>query len=143
MPTDGVLATMAAMRALLLLSVLALGCPTPIAATVGTTCTNEGVGRCEADGGTRLLQCTGGRYEIYADCKGELGCRVSGDTVDCDTTGNSVGDRCPPTSEGLVRCDPDAGANILRCVSGSLVVEFPCEGGRVCGLTDAGLTCVY
>jgi hypothetical protein len=136
---------MRAMRlfALLLPLALLLGCPPPVTASVGGPCTSEGVGRCETDGGTRLLQCSGGAYVVYADCKGAKGCRIEGDTVDCDTSGNSVGDRCPPTSEGLVRCDPDAGSNILRCEGGTLRVEFPCENGRVCGLTDAGLTCVY
>ncbi len=62
--------------------------------------------------------------------------------AECDTSGNSVGDRCAPTSEGKVRCDPDGGLNILRCVEGSLAVIFECQAPTNCGINDAGLTCI-
>ena len=45
-------------------------------------------------------------------------------------------------TETKVRCDPDGGLNILRCVEGSLAVIFECEAPTSCGINDAGLTCI-
>ena len=118
-----------------------LGCPAAVPATIGATCRPENIGRCDTEA-PRLLQCTGGFFRLYADCKGPRGCSVAADTADCDTSGNSVGDRCAPTSEGKVRCDPDGGLNILRCNDGGLDVIFECTPPRICGINDAGLTCL-
>src|SRR5262245_54783988 len=128
------------MRWLVLLP-LFFACPQAPAPSVGTACTSENVGRCDADA-PRLLQCTNGAFRIYADCKGPNGCAVNSDTAECDTSGNSVGDRCAPTSEGKVRCDPDGGLNILRCIDGGLEVIFECPPPSACGINDAGLTCI-
>lgn len=129
-----------------LASFLLLACPVAPAPTAGSVCNAENIGRCDSMA-PRLLQCTiqedgGGYFRIYADCRGPKGCSVSDDTADCDTAGNSVGDRCPPTSEGKVRCDPDGGINILRCLDGGLDVIFECPQGSRCGFDDAGLTCI-
>ncbi len=119
-----------------------LGCPPPPDPTEGTKCTAENIGRCDAEG-SRLLQCTNGVFRVYADCKGPSGCSVTSDTADCDTSGNTLGDRCAPTSEGKVRCDPAGGGiNILRCIDGGLEVIFECPSPSTCGLSDAGLTCI-
>lgn len=127
---------------LALLALLACGCAGGGAnLSPGAPCASEGVGRCDGEA-PRLLQCVGGAYVVYADCKGPRGCTASGSTADCDTSGNGLGDRCAPPSEGKVRCDPDGGVNILRCVDGGLSLEFACPPGRTCGLGDAGLTCL-
>ena len=120
---------------------LFLGCkPAPVPVVDGP-CSSENIGRCDSEA-PRLLQCTNGTFHIYADCKGPRGCSVTADTADCDTSGNSVGDRCAPTSEGKVRCDPDGGLNILRCNDGGLDAIFECQPPQACGITDAGeLTC--
>jgi hypothetical protein len=124
------------------LLLLFLGCPPAPSPTVGTKCSAENIGRCDAEA-ARLLQCTNGTFRIYADCHGPKGCSVTSDTADCDTSGNSVGDRCAPTSEGKVRCDPDGGVNILRCNDGGLEVIFECPAPQSCGLDDGGaLTCL-
>lgn len=125
----------------LLVAVWLLGCPAGEGLTAGAPCASENVGRCDSDA-PRLLQCIAGEYRVYADCKGAKGCRLENDTAECDTSGNSLGDRCAPTSEGKVRCEPDAGLDILRCVDGGLVLEFSCPAGRICGFSDAGLTCI-
>lgn len=142
-------------RPLLLLVVVAglLACPAP---TPGPrpdgACTVEENPACDsteggagADGAwlsARLLICRGGHYAVYSDCRGPAGCSVAGDQVSCDFSGNSAGDRCPPTSEGKVRCDPDAGVNILRCVDGGLSIIFECAAPTRCVITDGGvLTC--
>lgn len=130
------------MRWSLLAAVVLMGCPEKSPIVAGAPCTSETVGRCDLDA-PRLLQCTMGTYQIYADCYGPKGCSVTSDTAECDISGNSIGSHCPPTSEGKVRCDPDGGLSILRCVSGTLKVEFACPDASVCGLTDAGLTCVF
>ncbi len=124
-----------------LLAVVLLGCPAPVEPTAGAPCTAETIGRCDSEA-PRLLQCTSGTFQIYADCKGPRGCAVTSDTADCDTSGNSVGDRCAPTSEGKLRCDPDGGLRALRCVDGGLGVLFTCVAPMFCGLFDGGLTCV-
>lgn len=129
------------MRWPFLATLLLLGCPAPIEPTVGAPCTAESVGRCDSEA-PRLLQCTGGNYVTYADCKGPNGCTVTSDTADCDTSGNSVGDRCAPASEGKVRCDPDGGVRILRCIDGGLESIYTCPQPKICGLSDGGLTCL-
>lgn len=125
----------------LVLVPLLLACPAPVDPLAGAPCTGEAVGRCDAEA-PRLLQCTAGTWLVYADCKGPRGCSLSSDTADCDTSGNSIGDRCAPTSEGKVRCDPDGGLNILRCVDGGLERIWKCESPQVCGIGDGGLTCI-
>lgn len=130
------------MRSSVLLLLLFFGCPPAPNPTEGSSCTAENVGRCEANA-NRLLQCTNGTYRVYADCKGPNGCSVTSDTANCDTSGNSVGDRCAPTSEGKVRCDPDGGLNILKCLDGGLEAIFECAPPSICGITDGGeLTCI-
>ena len=124
------------------LLILALGCPAPIPPVVGAKCSDENIGRCDAEA-RQLLQCTSATWRIYADCHGANGCKVAADTAVCDTSGNSVGDRCALTSEGKVRCDPDGGLRILRCVDGGLEVIFECRPPDICGINDAGmLTCI-
>lgn len=128
------------MRWLPLLLLLS-ACPAPVAPRAGGDCPTENLGRCDTEA-PRLLQCLDGTWAVYADCKGPRGCALSEDTADCDTSGNTAGDRCPPTSEGLVRCDPDAGANILRCIDGTLDVIYACMPPSTCGFKpDAGLSC--
>lgn len=118
------------------------GClPAAAPLSAGERCSGEGAGRCDAEA-LRLLQCVNGTYVVYADCKGPKGCSLTSDTAECDTSTNGQGDRCAPTSEGKVRCDPDGGTNILRCVDGGLELEFACPVGLVCGFNDAGLTCI-
>lgn len=115
-------------------------CSTPVPPGPGVPCKGEDTATCESS--SRMLICKGGEFQVYSDCKGAAGCRVDDQTASCDTSGNGAGDRCPPTSENKVRCDPDAGVRILRCVDGGLDVIFTCPGGTICGLTDAGLTCI-
>jgi len=121
---------------------LACGMPMVTAPVAGAACTQENVGACETP--TRLLACLEQKWAVVSDCRGPDGCRRNGDTVDCDTRGNTVGDFC--SNAGRVRCDPDGGLQILRCSpdSGRLVVEFSCPATVTqtrCVLGDAGLTC--
>lgn len=122
---------------------LGLACGTPMvpAPKAGEKCTQENVGACESP--TRLLACTNLTWAVVSDCKGAEGCRRTGDTVECDTRGNGVGDRC--NTPGRIRCDPDGGLQILRCsAANTLVVEFSCPATVTqtrCVLGDAGLTC--
>ncbi|MFZ5443995.1 MAG: hypothetical protein ACOZQL_28585 [Myxococcota bacterium] len=121
---------------------LVFACPGPTAIEAGAPCTAETVGRCDPTA-PRLLQCSGGAWVVYADCKGPRGCTLSDETADCDTSGNSVGDRCAPTSEGKARCDPDGGLNILQCLDGGLDLVWTCTTPTICGVGDAGqLTCI-
>ncbi len=140
-----------AMRRLALACLVALGAcvaslaacsaPTPPPVTVGSTCRTEEAAACDS-AGPRMLVCRSASYVMYSDCRGPGGCRLEGDTVSCDTSGNSAGDTCPPQSEGKVRCDPDGGHDILRCVDGGLTAIYTCPTGTLCVFKpDAGLTC--
>ncbi|MCA2978070.1 MAG: hypothetical protein INH41_28130 [Myxococcaceae bacterium] len=122
----------------------ALGCGMPMSAPprASAPCSQENVGECESQ--TRLLVCRGRAWQVLSDCKGPRGCSKSGDTVDCDTSLNGLGDRC--ASPGRVRCDPDGGLQILRCLSdGLLGLELSCPRmsgvQTACVASDAGLTC--
>ncbi len=111
--------------------------------TVGAKCPEENVGVCESS--TRLLQCVNLVWVIASDCKGPEACRIDGASVRCDTSGNSLGDRCQ--NPGRVRCEPDAGLQILRCSdAGVLITEFRCPmnaGVQTrCVSGDGGLTCL-
>ncbi|MBL9037062.1 MAG: hypothetical protein JNG84_00985 [Archangium sp.] len=123
----------------------ALSACTPVSTSTdpveGAACTTEAEGFCSST--TRLLGCYGQVWAVASDCKGPDGCRRTGDDVyECDSSGNSVGDRCPRQSEGKVRCDPDGGVTILRCRDGGFDVEFVCPGSTRCSFVpDAGLSC--
>jgi len=133
----------AMLRLLLPLAVLGAACGTAgtkaLSVEAGGACTTENAGACVT--GTRLLVCQNMVWVVATDCKGPDGCRVINEAVECDLRGNTIGDLCPGTSEGKVRCDPDGGVNILRCRSRVLELEFACPSTTMCGLYDAGLTC--
>lgn len=116
------------------------GCPGPVTLEPGAPCRSESTAGCEANT-RRLLQCVNKAYVVVSDCRGPGGCAEADGAVTCDTSGNTAGDRCPPSSEGKLRCDPDAGVQILRCVDGGLTSVFVCPRLTVCGVTDAGLSC--
>ncbi|MDX2009842.1 MAG: hypothetical protein SFW67_06620 [Myxococcaceae bacterium] len=135
-------------RSTLVLVVVALGvglaCGTPMnpMPKAGGPCAQENVGACESP--TRLLACREQTWAVISDCRGPGGCRQSGDTVECDTSLNGLGDRC--NNVGRVRCDPDGGQQILRCRDGGVLeLELSCpvrSGVQLqCVLSDAGLTC--
>ena len=129
---------------LLMVSVLGFAVLVACAASPGTTCTVPDNPACQVDAST-LLKCFDGGYVVVSDCHGPGGCSTDGGTVTCDTTGNSAGDRCAPQSEGKVRCDPDAGANILQCAGGVLNVLQTCPASTSCVIISDGgsatLTC--
>lgn len=128
-----------ALTGLLLMIACSGGDARPIAA-VGGPCTTENAGVCASP--TRLLSCHNQAWVAATDCKGPDGCRLVGESYECDLRGNSLGDLCPVTSEGKVRCDPDGGVNILRCRQGVLSLEFVCPEPSLCSFVeDAGLTC--
>ncbi len=106
----------------------------------GQACTVENTATCDPTNG-QFLVCTNAAYVVLADCHGPEGCTTTNETASCDTSGNGLGDRCPPSSEGKVRCDPDGGHLILRCVDGGLSSVFECPTGSTCGVADAGLSC--
>jgi hypothetical protein len=112
---------------------------------VGEKCPEENVGVCESP--TRLLQCVNLQWVIASDCKGPDGCRRDGTSVKCDTSANSLGDRC--LNIGRVRCEPDAGLRILRCNdAGVLVSQVVCPFNQLdqvqtrCAMVDGGLDCL-
>jgi hypothetical protein len=136
--------TRSAVALLLLALFVGLSCGTTMNGSpkAGAPCAQENVGACET--ATRLLACREQVWTTLSDCKGPQGCRQSGDSVECDTSLNGLGDRC--SNLGRVRCDPDGGQQILRCKDGGVLeVEVACpvrSGVQLqCVLSDAGLTC--
>ncbi len=128
----------------LALLVFVAGCSAPenraLRASPGTSCSPDNSGACETP--TRLLICKNQMWVIASDCKGPDGCTLVTDTYTCDLRGNTAGDHCPSQSEGKVRCEPDGGANILRCRDGLLSIELRCPSPTACVLTPAaGLNC--
>lgn len=127
---------------LLTLALVSCGPTQEMKPVVGEKCPEENVGVCESP--TRLLQCVSLQWAVASDCKGADGCRRDGTSVKCDTSGNSLGDRCQ--NIGRVRCEPDAGLRILRCSdAGVLVTEFVCPFNQEqtrCVVGDGGLTCL-
>lgn len=123
------------------LLVLIAACSPPPPPSIGGRCSSSGTGTCDQTA-TKMLVCTDGGYALYSDCHGPDRCTATGDTVSCDTRGNGAGDTCPPESENKVRCDPDGGLSILRCVDGGLTVIYLCPPQTVCSyIPDAGLSC--
>lgn len=122
------------------LAALWLSCNGPSGPVEGAPCKTEGGATCDSST-QRLLACTASVFQVYSDCRGPMGCTIASESASCDTSGNTVGDRCAPTSEGKVRCDPDAGAHILRCIDGGLTNIFTCKSGTTCAIGDAGLSC--
>jgi hypothetical protein len=126
---------------LILAAVAVAACSAAPVPDVGVACNDDGKAVCDPTA-TRMLQCTHGVWLLYSDCRGPDACAQTGATISCDTSGNSVGDSCPPTSEGKVRCDPDGGINFLRCIDGGLVIIDTCPQPLKCGFRpDAGLSC--
>lgn len=121
---------------------LFVACSPPQTLAVGGECFGDNIGRCDPNA-PRLLECVNEQWTVYSDCLGDNGCTMTNETATCDTSGNSFGSRCAPMSEGKVRCEPDGGAHILRCVNGTLDSIHECEAPTRCGINDGGLTCIY
>lgn len=122
-----------------LLSLTLTACLEPRTVGEGTDCSGESTGACDP-ATQQLLQCSGGRFVVYSDCKGEGGCMTDGQTVSCDSSGNGAGDRC--AAAGKYRCEPDGGAQILRCDEGVLTVQDTCPAPMICAYYDGGLGCL-
>ncbi len=129
--------------ALLAAGLLALASctPSPQPIAPGNPCSPPEAPGCD-EGAPRLLRCQDGRWAVYSDCHGPEGCAAQGDSLTCDTSGNSLGDRCAPIAEGKIRCQPDGGQRILKCTDGGLVSLLECAQGTSCAGVDAGLSCL-
>lgn len=107
----------------------------------GQPCGPVGTAACETSG-SRLLTCTPSSvWAVYSDCgPTDAGCVVASDgTIVCDTSRNTEGHACAPTSEGKARCEPVTRTSVLRCDGGVLQRVMECPGG--CAPTDGGLLC--
>jgi hypothetical protein len=87
----------------------------------------EGDARC-LDGSTALV-CDDGKAAA-TPCKGPRGCRVEGDAMHCDVSGNAEGDRCTTALESEGSCSPD-GKALVQCRGGAYAV-LPCRGPAGC-----------
>ena len=92
----------------------------------GDAC-EKGKGACK-DNNTALA-CNDGKF-IEVPCKGAKGCTIANDTLDCDLSGNQVGDICAKDQEGEAQCAAD-GKSYLVCKSGKFAVT-PCRGPGGC-----------
>lgn len=129
------------MRPALLILLALSGCPAPpVPVAPGHPCSPPDAPGCD-EGAPRLLRCASGTWAVYSDCHGPDGCAPAGDSLTCDTSGNTLGDRCAPTGEGKIRCQPDGGLRILQCTDGGLVSLYECPSGASCVGVDGGLSC--
>lgn len=75
------------------------------------------------------LACQDGKL-VAAPCKGPLGCKVEGNKLTCDISGNAAGDSCSTDYEGHAQCGGD-GKSKVTCVKGKYSVS-PCRGPDGC-----------
>jgi hypothetical protein len=106
-------------------------------AEVGEPCADEDKKACATDG-RRVLACDNGRMQPKYECRGEHGCRVTQNKVDCDLTIARLGDACDKLVEGTFACSEDARA-IVRCEGGKFVADEKCKGATRC-LVEPGST---
>ncbi len=78
----------------------------------------------------RALECDGGRFGLWRNCRGPEGCKVKGGrNIECDTTLALPGDPCGQA--GTVSCSLDRRA-LLVCAGGTLTAATSCRGPRGC-----------
>lgn len=106
-------------------------------AAAGDTCSEEDDHACTPDSKAALV-CRSGKFIESGPCKGALGCRVTGDKIECDDTAASLGDPCAP--EGNLVCALD-GTMILRCAKKAYVADEKCRSKRKCGVERGVIAC--
>ena len=120
---------------------ICFGALAPPPLRVGGLCGTEEAAGCE-EGNQRLLVCRSQAWQLALECRGSAHCVQGSEEVTCDSSGNTVRDRCPAESEGKERCDPATPSNILRCRSGLLEAVLACPTPTRCGLSGTTLTCI-
>ncbi len=100
----------------------------------GVSCSEDGKQRlvCKAQSGTL------GAWTLDFPCRGPKGCYQQGNTLSCDRTVASVGDRC--VYDG-VRCSPD-GKRLLICNGLQFRMHQHCRGPKGCTMAgEAKVSC--
>jgi len=94
---------------------------------IGDMCSsdNEGNGACSGDKKS-LLVCKAGKMVLDANCRGQHGCRQTGDKLQCDDSISKVGDPC--RGENNPSCSEDK-KQLHKCKGGKIVLEKACKGG--------------
>jgi hypothetical protein len=106
-------------------------------AEIGEPCADENKKAC-ATNGRQVLACENGRMTSKYECRGENGCRVLENKIDCDLTIARLGDACDKLVEGTFACSEDARA-IVRCQAGKFIADETCKGATRC-LVEPGST---
>ena len=101
----------------------------------GDACTMEGSAVCQT--ATDALECRTGVFRAVP-CKGPGGCVTTSTEIQCDLSGNQVGDACFFMDEGKGKCD--ASKSFLDvCMSGVYTHGADCANG--CTETATTVTC--
>jgi hypothetical protein len=101
----------------------------------GAPCSGPADGARCIDANTSLV-CSEGRL-VTVPCRGASGCSENSESVRCDSTVASKGDRC---DEGTFSCSVDAKAR-LRCVNGRFEPESACLGDDGCTVAGQVTNC--
>ena len=72
-------------------------------------------------------------------CKGPAGCKVEGECVSCDISGNAAGTPCPASEDGTAACRADQPL-LVQCRGGKYV-ERDCRGPKGCYRVDNTSRC--
>jgi hypothetical protein len=92
----------------------------------GARCVNE----------STSLVCSEGRL-VTVPCRGASGCAESSESVRCDSTVATEGDRC---DEGTFSCSVD-GKSRLKCINGRFAVDAACLGDDGCTVVGPVTNC--
>jgi hypothetical protein len=111
-------------------------------ANVGDACREEDDYACAPDMKAAVV-CRAGKFETASPCKGDKGCRVTGDKatgfkVECDDSIANVGDPCE--REGHYACAPDE-RSIVRCKDKRFVQDDKCRGKEKCQVRGEQVGC--
>jgi hypothetical protein len=103
----------------------------------GDKCSRDNVA-CGADKKSKLV-CRGGKYALVSNCRGDLGCRRIGDTIDCDDSLAVLGDLCAQTDH--YSCSTD-GKQVLKCDGAKFNVDEACKNRKICKQSGTKVGCL-
>lgn len=109
-----------------------INCDASVSA-VGDTCTADSGASCSADG-LNLMHCVDGHIAVQSPCRGPQHCRISGNSIDCDSSLAQVGDPC----EGSNAACREDGLALLECQGGAYAQTRECAA---CSVAFNRVTC--
>lgn len=111
-------------------------------ANLGDDCREEDDYACSPDKKNALV-CRSKKFVLSSNCKGERGCRITGDKehsfkVECDDSTAAVGDPCD--KEGHFACTENQ-KQIVKCVAKKFVADDKCRRNEKCSVKGELVGC--